>query len=384
MKKNIYLMYAISFLQGMVFYGPVATLYRQAQGVSIFQITLMEGVSLALCIALEIPWGMAADKIGYRRTMILCCGLYFVSKLVFWRATGLGGFFVERILLGIVQSGLSGVDSSILYLSCRGRDSQRVFGAYHSLGMGGLLAAAAVFSLLVKDNYPLAGFLTAVSYGASAVLSFFLEEAREGTAGRARAEAFGATCRAVLKDRSLLVFLAAVAFLSETHQTITVFLNQLQYSRCGMGSAAIGFAYCAATVLGLCGVWSFAVTRRIGVRPSFWLFGGMAAAACITLALTRQAALSVAGILLLRLSNSLFQPLQAEVQNRRVKTENRATALSVHAMILDGIAIGTNLVFGALSQFRLPLAFAFGGGLCVLSLALFPSGCGETGGSRTG
>ena len=163
MKKNIYLMYAIAFLQGMVFYGPIATLYRQAQGVSIFQITLMEGISLALCIALEIPWGMAADKIGYRRTMILCCGLYFISKIVFWRASGFGGFFAERILLGIVQSGLSGVDSSILYLSCQGKDSQKVFGIYHSLGMGGLLAAAAVFSLVVKDNYPLAGFLTAVS-----------------------------------------------------------------------------------------------------------------------------------------------------------------------------------------------------------------------------
>lgn len=81
--------------------------------------------------------------------------------------------------------------------------------------------------------------------------------------------------------------------MSETHQTITVFLNQLQYSRCGMGNAAMGFVYCAATVLGLCGVWSFAVTRKIGVRHSFWLFGGTAAAACLALALTRQAALSV-------------------------------------------------------------------------------------------
>ena len=50
MKRNIYLMYAIAFLQGMVFYGPVATLYRQAQGVSVFQITLIESISLILCI----------------------------------------------------------------------------------------------------------------------------------------------------------------------------------------------------------------------------------------------------------------------------------------------------------------------------------------------
>ena len=56
-RKNIYLMYAIVLLQGMVFYGPIATLYRQASGVSIFQITLIESISYILCILFELPWG---------------------------------------------------------------------------------------------------------------------------------------------------------------------------------------------------------------------------------------------------------------------------------------------------------------------------------------
>lgn len=55
MKKNLYVMYAMVLLQGMVFYGPIATLYRQAQGVTVFEITIIESVSLALGILLEIP-----------------------------------------------------------------------------------------------------------------------------------------------------------------------------------------------------------------------------------------------------------------------------------------------------------------------------------------
>lgn len=47
-KKNIRIMYAMSLLQGMVFYGPIATLYRQSVGVTVFQITFIESVSLAL------------------------------------------------------------------------------------------------------------------------------------------------------------------------------------------------------------------------------------------------------------------------------------------------------------------------------------------------
>lgn len=122
-KKNRYLLYAISFLQGMVFYGPVATLYRQNRGVGLFEIALMESISLGLCLLLEIPWGMLADRMGHRRTMVLCCGLYALSKVVFWQARGFAGFLAERLLLSVVLAGMSGVDSSLLYQTCDDTDS---------------------------------------------------------------------------------------------------------------------------------------------------------------------------------------------------------------------------------------------------------------------
>lgn len=92
MKRNLWIMYAIALLQGMVFYGPIATLYRQAHGLTIFQITLIESISLALLILLEIPWGIIADKIGCRHTIIFCSALYLISKIIFWKADGFAGF----------------------------------------------------------------------------------------------------------------------------------------------------------------------------------------------------------------------------------------------------------------------------------------------------
>ena len=234
MKKNIYLMYAIALLQGMVFYGPVATLYRQAQGVSVFQITLIESISLILCLALEIPWGIVADKIGYKRTMVFCCGLYFISKIVFWQASGFGWFLLERVLLSIVIAGLSGVDSSILYLSCDEGKSQKVFGIYNSLQTAGLLTASLVFSVFVGENYKLAGFLTVISYGLAALAAAFLTEVKDGQSHAMDMGELKSIFAQALKNKSLLLFLLAVAFLSETQQTITVFLNQLQYEKCGM------------------------------------------------------------------------------------------------------------------------------------------------------
>ncbi len=370
MKRNIYLMYAIAFLQGMVFYGPVATLYRQAQGVSVFQITLIESISLILCILLEVVWGVIADKIGYKKTMIFCCVLYFLSKIIFWQASDFDGFLAERIMLSVVISGMSGVDTSILYLSCKGEDSQKVFGIYNSLGMAGLLAAAAVFSLFVRDDYRLLGLLTVISYGAAAVLSFALAEVSTEESRRISRKSFLRVLRETVCNRNLLLFLAGAAFLNETHQTVTVFLNQLQYEKCGLGNGTIGAVYIAATLLGMCGPASAWFTKRTGIRTAGAVFGGAAVLSCLTLAVSGSALPSVCGILALRVSNSLFQPFQAEIQNRQIHTEYRATALSIHAMILDSIGAGTNLVFGALAEQSLAAAFLFGAVICAVGAGI--------------
>lgn len=369
MKRNLWCMYAIALLQGMVFYGPIATLYRQAQGVSIIQITLIESISLALCILLEVPWGILADRLGYKRTMVTCCFLYFLSKLVFWQATGFGGFLLERIMLSIVIAGLSGVDTSILYLSCGGQDSQRIFGLYNSLQTAGLLLAALTFSLVIGDNYPLAGGLTALSYGAAALCSLGLTEVK-GPA-RFSLKLTLALLRQTLANRQLLLLLLSGALLIEAHQTITTFLNQLQYARCGLPEWAIGVLYIAATVLGMAGIWSANFTEKAGTAgAAFLLFGG-GALACAVLALTDTALPSICAILTLRLCVSLFQPFQTELQNRQVTTEHRATALSVHAMIMDTVGVGTNLAFGALAEVDLAHAFWFGSGICLTGLVLF-------------
>ena len=283
MKRNLWIMYAIALLQGMVFYGPIATLYRQAHGLTIFQITLIESISLALLILLEIPWGIIADKIGCRHTIIFCSALYLISKIIFWKADGF------------------------------------------------------------------AGFLTVISYGGAAFLSLFLTDVRIHSVKKTDAEPFRVTIKKAMKNRSLLLFLIAAALLSETHQTITVFLNQLQYQKCGLSGSSIGLLFVAATLLGLLGFCSSSVTGRLGICSSLLLFCSMAAASCLTLAATRLAFPSAAAILILRFSNTLFQPLLTEIQNRQIRTDNRATALSVNSMLLNSVAIGTNLVFGALA-----------------------------------
>ena len=371
-RRNIGIMYAIALLQGMVFYGPIATLYREAAGVTIFQITLIESISMALGLMLELPWGAVADRIGYRRTMIFCCMLYLVSKVVFWRAEGFGMFLIERVLLSVVCAGLSGVEEAVLYLSADEGQSQRCFGIWNSLGQAGLMAAAVVYSVFVGENYRLAGLLTVLSYGLAAVLSLGIVEVRpeERRSSMHPVRDFGSALRGLVRTPGLLLLVLSMALLAETHQTITVFLCQKQYEMCGMRGAGYGAVYLLLTLAGMVGGLSQRCTRRLGEMRFGMLCALAAALACLTLALTRNLLLSVAAVLLLRLGWMLCAPLYVRLENERVAGENRATELSVNALLRDGVAVLTNLIFGRLAEQALGLAMGLGALLSLCAMAL--------------
>jgi len=372
-KRNIILLWGIALLQGLVFYAPVATLYRQAAGLGIFHITLIESISLWLTICLEIPWGWAADRIGYRRTMLICCVLYFVSKLVFWQAEGFPGFLLERILLSVVCAGLSGVDSAMLYLSCGEEDTHRVFSVYENLGQAGMLLAAGIHGWWIGENYRLAAFLTAVSYGAAALLCLGLRDV-PGEPEQGTGFAFGKVLTVLqgqLGNRRVLLLLLAVGLFNESHQTITVFLSQLQYIRSGMSHRAVSLAYILVNAAALCGGLSAAICRKTGAKRMGLGLILTAGLGCLLLGLFPVPFLSVLAVLLLRVAFSLMQPLHMDLQNKLVTTRDRATALSMNAVVTDGLGIFLNLLFGRIAQWDLPAAMYLGAALCGVSAVLY-------------
>lgn len=370
-KRNIFLLCAMGFLQGMVFYAPVATLYRQAVGISVFGITLIESISLALTILLEIPWGIAADRIGYRKTVLICCFLFCISKIIFWQAVDFTGFLLERILLAVVCSGLSGVDAAMLYESCGEGNSHRIFGIYEYLQQLGLLLAAGVTGIWIGDHYRLAGFLTVLSYGAAALLAVFLQEVKPACVRNVTLRESLAVLPGQLKNRKLLYFLLAIALINETHQTITVFLNQLQYVRVGMTVTMISGAYILLSAAGLSSIFSARLSVFWGEKQlGCGLISG-SILCCLLLALTKSPLLSVAAVTGLRLFYGLLQPLQMAYQNRQIVAEHRATALSVNAALMSGLGVFLNLVFGHAAKVSLPVSMLLGAGLCLAALLLY-------------
>ncbi len=360
-------MYAIAFLQGMVFYAPVASLYRQARGMSLGQIALIESVSFIISLAMELPWGVAADRIGYKRTMAAGCGIFALSKLVFWRADGFMDFLLERFLLSAAVAALSGVDESILYLSCGDEDSQKVFGRWNAFSTAGVLAASGAFALFMAEDYALSAFATLAAYALAAALALGLQEVRPPERERREpARTFFRLLRSTLRDRRFLLLIICWSLYGQALSSVCTWLSQNQYLRCGMSSAAMGWVFLLVSVADMTGAFSQKVTDRIGRGLSAVGALALAGLACLALTLTRSAALSVVCILGLEGTYALVGPLAGQVWNQQVTSADRATQLSIYAVLDEAVAAGGSLVVGRVADVSLDGAFGLCAAVCLV------------------
>ena len=304
--------------------------------------------------------------------MIVCNALFFVSKIIFWQSQSFAGFLLERVLLAVVLSGISGVDTSILYLSGGEENSHRAFGIFEGLGAAGVLFSAAIYTVFIGENYRAAGFLTVISYAIAALLSLGLKEVKTAQSTQKRSlRYFIDVLKNTLINRNLFLLIVAVALFTEVNQTITVFFNQLQYAKAGMSVRLISAVYILSTLSGLMSVFSAPLTKKL--KPKF--FGAMLFAlcglSCFVLALTVDPFVSVFGVLLVGICFRLMFPLGTQLINEAITTEDRATALSMGTLIADLIAVFTNLIFGKLADIDLSIAMSFGGVLCLLGMLLY-------------
>lgn len=353
-RLNVYLLYLIVFFQGFVFYGPVATLYRQGRGISMYQIFLIESVFWILMIAFEIPWGWFADRFGYKKTLVISNLLFFISKIVFYKAFSFEMFLFERILLAMAISGLTGCDTALIYGSIEENESQKVFGRYDALAAGGYIIASLMSTIILKYSIYKTAFFTIIPYGIAVILTLFIKDIPFDSKEKPKLRD---SFTNAFNNKQIIVLVISISLIREVYQAVNVFLNQLQYIRSGIDVEYFGILMFIIQIACLSSAKSHKLSKKLGNNRSIEILMLLIITCCFLLIFTQNPILSVLLIILVAGSMSLINPIVLEIQNKSIVTGDRATILSMYAMAGDVVAVVINPAIGKTADISIQTAF---------------------------
>src|SRR5688572_10102480 len=177
------------------------------RGLSFQQVTWLGSLFCVVVIAVEIPTGALADRLGRRGSMMAGSLAMVGSCLVAWNAHGFAAFAVAEILAALSLCLCSGADSAYLYdlLAAEGRAEE--YPHRESVASGWHLAGAATLyaigGLLAEIDLGLNYIATAGLSGLALLTAFALRpEPIHHPAGDRRAElaAYFATMRGSMRD----------------------------------------------------------------------------------------------------------------------------------------------------------------------------------------
>ncbi len=117
LRRNIKLLYSLSFLRAFLIVMPIITIFFKSNGLSIGDILLLQAIFSATVLLSEIPTGYLADKLGHKRSIVLGAILASFGSLVYLFSIGFWTIMIAEILLGFSIAFISGADSALLYNS---------------------------------------------------------------------------------------------------------------------------------------------------------------------------------------------------------------------------------------------------------------------------
>ncbi|SFD07335.1 MULTISPECIES: MFS transporter [unclassified Butyrivibrio] len=108
----------VSFLNGLVFFAPVALLVRTRAGITLNQFFILQAILSVVIFFGEIPTGKITDTVGYKNTIVLSQFMLLIARstmLAAFISKNYVLFIAEAVIEGIANCFTSGTISAYLY-----------------------------------------------------------------------------------------------------------------------------------------------------------------------------------------------------------------------------------------------------------------------------
>ena len=224
----------VCFLNGLVFFAPVALLVRTQAGVSEHVFFILQALLSGVIFLGEIPTGFITDKIGYRKSLILAQVLLLGARsllLAAFVSRSLALFVVEAVVEGTATCFTSGTGSAYLY-DLYGENGYLVKTAHaENFGTAGFIISTVAYAGIYKISGMEGLLITTVVMDVIAVVcSFFLRSESSKTIIADRKEV---QILAVFKNKKAFLFVISLAIFSIAWLLIN-FFYVVKLENCGL------------------------------------------------------------------------------------------------------------------------------------------------------
>lgn len=370
----------VCFLNGLVFFAPVALLVRTQAGVSEHVFFLLQALLSGVIFLGEIPTGFITDKIGYRKSLILAQVLLLGARsllLAAFVSRSLALFVVEAVVEGTATCFTSGTGSAYLY-DLYGENGYLVKTAHaENFGTAGFIISTVAYAGIYKISGMEGLLITTVVMDIIAVVcSFFLrsESSKAVIADRKEVQIL-----AIFKNKKAFLFVISLAIFSIAWLLINFFYVE-KLENCGLPvewMSLIILSYSAVQMLaepilgklsdgknGKSGRGKLPAVTAAAAGVAFLLFGVVKfRAAVLLLMLILPLLLNLPEYLLMNLENQFVDEAECGSQ--------RAATLSVLNMGVNLVEILTLSASAFLTKIGIQWCFVFVGCFLMAIALLF-------------
>ena len=336
----------VCFLNGLVFFAPVALLVRTQAGVSEHIFFLLQALLSGVIFLGEIPTGFITDKIGYRKSLIWAQVLLFGARsllLAAFVSRSLALFVVEAVVEGTAACFTSGTGSAYLY-DLYGENGYLVKTAHaENFGTAGFIISTVAYAGIYKISGMEGLLITTVVMNIIAVVcSFFLRSESSKTVIADRKEV---QILAVFKNKKAFLFVISLAIFSIAWLLINFFYVE-KLENCGLPvewMSLIILSYSAVQMLAepILGKLSDGKNGKSGRKKLPAVTAATAGVAFLLFGVVKFRAAVLLLMLILPLLLNLPEYLLMNLENQFV---DEAECGSQRAAMLSVLNMGVNLV----------------------------------------
>lgn len=339
-QANVWKSYLLFFLSSFQLWWPIWVVYlTDLRGLSLTQVSTLEGVFFVVIVLSEVPTGAIADRFGRKTSICLGAGCTAVAVLVFGLATNFWIVLASYVAWGFGLTFSSGADSALMYESLkatgRERDYPRVAGVgfgLMSLGtLGGMLAGAPIAA---ATNLSVPVLLSAGIACLSLLVALTLREppAPEDGPRLTYRRLIVESTRTAWRLPAVRAMLVLSAVLIAGTNAATVFAqpflgtHDVPVSMFGLAQAPMRFAGIAGALL------AYRLSAAFGLRATLpAVFGVIVGSYVLLGAWPSVYAFGATGTIIF--ANSVTLPLAADYLNQRIPSAQRATILSLRQLL---------------------------------------------------